>query len=205
MKTVLIDCGHGGIDKKGNYTTAPKKMFKHGEHDIAYEGYINRKVGNILGIYLECLGIDIDYTVKPDNPSDLSLTGRTKKANTYDPNDVIFISLHSNASASHKARGIEVFTSRGETLSDVIATYIGTALIDEFPNIRFRADYTDGDLDKEANFWVLRKTKCPSVLVEFLFFDNAKDWKLLKDEMILKRYAWRLATSLFHYINTLKR
>ena len=41
-----------------------------------------------------------------------------------------------------------------------------------FPNRRLRADLRDGDLDKDSNFYVLRKTKMPAVLTENFFMDN---------------------------------
>ena len=44
-----------------------------------------------------------------------------------------------------------------------------------FPDEKYRLDYSDGDVDKEANFYVLRKTKMPAVLLEMWFFDNYND------------------------------
>lgn len=42
---------------------------------------------------------------------------------------------------------------------------------------------TDGDPDKEAHFYILKHTKCPSVLTENLFQDNREDVAfLLSDE-----------------------
>ena len=44
---------------------------------------------------------------------------------------------------------------------------------------RFRKDLSDGDLDKEENFYVLKQTHCPAILVENLFFDNRKEAEFL--------------------------
>jgi len=38
-----------------------------------------------------------------------------------------------------------------------------------------RTETIDGDNDLEANFYVLRHTKCPAVLTENLFQDNKED------------------------------
>ena len=38
-----------------------------------------------------------------------------------------------------------------------------------------RADYSDGDPDLEANFYVLKHTACPSVLTESMFQDTKAD------------------------------
>jgi N-acetylmuramoyl-L-alanine amidase len=45
----------------------------------------------------------------------------------------------------------------------------------KFPDINYRTDMSDGDIDKEAKFTVLTRTKMPSVLVENGFFDNYQD------------------------------
>ena len=47
----------------------------------------------------------------------------------------------------------------------------------EFPILKARTDYSDGDIDKESNFYVLRTTKMPSILLEILFMDNYSECK----------------------------
>ena len=49
-----------------------------------------------------------------------------------------------------------------------------------------RSDKTDGDADKEANFWVLRKTVMPAILSENFFMTNRKECKLLLELRPLK-------------------
>jgi N-acetylmuramoyl-L-alanine amidase len=38
---------------------------------------------------------------------------------------------------------------------------------------------TDGDDDKEKNYYVLKNTNCPAFLVENLFYDNKQDAQFL--------------------------
>jgi len=201
---IIIDCGHGGIDSNGKYTTAPNKMHKFDEDLIAYEGVLNRQIGNKIGSLLRELGICVYYTVHPSDPQDVSLKNRVTFANGFNPKETFFISLHSNASPSHNARGFEIFTSVGETISDILATYVGEEIIDEFPNNRFRTDFSDGDLDKESQFYVLRKTKCPSILIENLFFDNIDDFKLLSSETFQKRLSWRISNGIIRFLKTIR-
>lgn len=40
---------------------------------------------------------------------------------------------------------------------------------------RLRTDYTDGDADIEAGFYILKHTKCAAVLTENLFMDNKQE------------------------------
>jgi N-acetylmuramoyl-L-alanine amidase len=45
-----------------------------------------------------------------------------------------------------------------------------------------RKDTRDGDADKEANFWVLRKVVMPSILSENFFMTNREESKLQLSE-----------------------
>ena len=181
MNTVVIDCGHGGVDLQGKYRTAPAKMFTFPNGEVAYEGVYNRLIGKELETLLK-KSYDVFYTVAPNNPMDLSLKNRVTITNMFPSFSTILISLHSNASSSHNARGFEVYTSVGETKSDKLAHFIGGEIQKSFPNNRFRKDMSDGDLDKESNFYVLRKSNCSAILLESLFFDNYEYFKLLKDK-----------------------
>lgn len=48
--------------------------------------------------------------------------------------------------------------------------------------MKIRKDMSDGDPDKESQFYILRKTKCPAVLTENLFQDNQEDVEFLLSE-----------------------
>lgn len=197
---ILIDMGHGGIDSNGRYTTAPNKMFTFPNGEVIYEGVINRQIGKKVFDYLSELGYCPSYIFFPEESIDMSLKERVRIINNFNPKKTIGISLHSNASANHNARGFEIFTSAGETESDTLATYIGKEIIEEFPDSRFRTDYTDGDLDKESQFYILRKTLCPMVLIESLFFDNIEDAKLLKSESFQKRLALSISNGIIKHL-----
>jgi len=187
----ILDPGHGGIDPQTRkYTTAPGKMFDHGGGKIFYEGDFNRLVANMLHNELDRHNIDSVFTCI--GTADKSLQWRCNKANSiYDSRNgkAIFISLHSNASPQHNARGIEIFTSPGQTKSDKVAEVIAKRLKSKFPGVPFRADKSDGDLDKEAKFTVLTGTKGPAVLIEFLFYDNPADYEMLKDMNVVTKYV----------------
>ena len=128
-----------------------------------------------------------------DDARDLSLSYRVRVANRYSAGETLFISIHCNA-FNTKAGGFEIFTSRGKTKSDEIAESIANE-IEPFYNalqLKLRYDFRDGDKDKERDFYVLRKTKCPAVLLECLFFDNYEEFKLLSDPEFQKELAWRI-------------
>jgi N-acetylmuramoyl-L-alanine amidase len=199
---IVIDMGHGGLDSNGKYTTAPDKMFTFPDGEVICEGVINRQIGKKVFNNLSELGYCPSYIFFPEESVDMPLEERVEIINYFNPKKTIGISLHSNASLSHNARGFEIFTSKGETESDVIATYIGKEIIEEFPDDNFRSDYVDGDLDKESQFYILRKTLCPMVLIESLFFDNIEDAKLLKSESFQDRLALSISNGIIKYLKS---
>ena len=89
------------------------------------------------------------------------------------------IELHANAG---RGIGMEGFTSRGFTNSDPIAEQFLHNLSHDLGEHVLRKDSSDGDLDKEAGFYILRKTHCPCFLFEVGFMDNKKDYDKLWDK-----------------------
>jgi len=174
---IILDPGHGGM-KNGKYVTAPAKMYVHDDEEktTVYEGVFNREIVERIQKSLKGRGITVYTTV--NGPDDLSLKSRVEFANgkAKQFKHCVFISVHGNAG---KGTGFEVFTSKGETYSDTIADYYIEAMKEEFPGEVARVDLTDGDKDKEANFYVLKNTICPAILTENFFMDNLEDAKLM--------------------------
>jgi N-acetylmuramoyl-L-alanine amidase len=201
-RLILFDLGHGGINPETRqYVTAPYKQHFHHDFGWFYEGEWNRTLMKEIDRLFQDYNLkaksneQIRYNWYPYDHQDVSLRSRVRSYNemTNAQSKAVIISLHANASPNHNGRGFEIFTSKGETLSDQYATMIGnefnadSILVDSFA---FRTDYaSDGDLDKEADFYVLRKTVAPAVLVEHGFFDNLEDATLLINTDIINRFA----------------
>lgn len=115
----------------------------------------------------------------------------------------IYVSIHVDAASSGEwknAGGWTAYTSPGDTLSDILATYLYESAEKHLAGYAskmeegkkkgqygsnqkpFRKDTTDGDPDKEARFYVLVRTKCAAVLTENLFQDNKADVAFLTSE-----------------------
>lgn len=174
----LLDAGHGGM-KNGVYTTAPAKQFIFDDGLAAYEGVINRKITEVVYKQLELK--QIDFALVFDDVEDTPLSQRVTIADNVYRKDkrAVYLAIHSNAGGG---RGFEIFTSKGQTTSDKVAAVFCEVYKQHFPSFLFRADMSDGDADKEADFYVLRKTDCPALLVENLFFDNRKEAEYLISE-----------------------
>jgi len=168
----LLDNGHGGIID-GLYQTNGKRSPRWSDGSILYEGEFNRAIVNRL---IEKLTINaINYVnITPEN-EDISLNERVRRANSYHgQSDCIFLSIHSNAGGGE---GYEIYTSKGDSLADKIATIFFEKFQEEFPEAHMRVDFSDDDVDKEANFYVLNNTKMPAVLSENFFMDNENECK----------------------------
>jgi len=203
IKNIILDFGHGGLTKEGNYTSAPAKMHTFENGDVAYEGHINRRIGGTLYNMLlnHIPDLNVICTVDLDDPRDLSLGWRVRKENDFNPQETIFVSIHCNAFNTN-ASGFEIFTSKGDTGADHLAESIANSLESFFlgHGVKLRYDLSDGDKDKEKNFYVLRKTRCPAVLIECLFFDNLDNYEILKDPFMQNEIAGGIYRGILNYI-----
>lgn len=168
---VLLDNGHGGIIN-GEYTTPGKRSPIWNDGTQLFEGEFNRAIVNRIIEQLTTLGINY-VNIAPEY-WDVRLETRVKRANKYPASESVYISVHSNAGGGH---GSEMFTSINPTRSDEFATVLGEEFKAEFPSERLREDWSDGDLDKESNFYVLKHTRMPAILTENFFMDNESECK----------------------------
>lgn len=202
---IVIDCGHGGIDPRTKkYTTAPSKQAMVGG-EMIHEGVINRTIGGMLAHLLKWdsqYDFEVIFSVHPDDHRDISLPHRVRVANQHP--DALFISIHSNA-FNGRARGYEIFTSKGQTNSDKLAQCIfdRTMKVGSEFGLPMRKDKTDGDDDKEVDFYVLKKTKGTAVLIECFFFDNVQDLGLYRNEYFLGKFVSAQFNGIKDYIKTL--
>ena len=111
----------------------------------------------------------------------------------------LFVSIHCNSAVSPNAAGYEVWTSPGDTEGDALATCIYAQIAIEFPDRTGRADYSDGDPDKESRFYVLVHTNAPACLVEMAFISNDEEAALLSDVAWQTRYARAIARGVTDY------
>lgn len=198
--TIILDRGHATLDKDGKYATAGKQFkFPDGLH--VYEGYENQKYVERLAFYAEKKGFKVVYTVNPSDPIDTSLTNRVRFANNLaNARQCIYVSVHNNAGGG---QGTEVFTSIGETKSDIVAEEVIDAISLQFPLRKMRIDKLDGDKDKEANFYVLAKTIMPAILLEYGFFDNREDYEWLSNPCTIELLAKATIEGIYNAVGIL--
>lgn len=126
------------------------------------------------------------------------LQARCDQANSVKAD--LFISIHCNSADNPAARGMEVYTLPGDGPSDKLAEEIIRVWEAAIPEVPVREDLADGDSDKEANFYVLRKTAMPAVLVELGFLSNPEEEKLLADGIFQAKCAEVIAGGVARYL-----
>jgi N-acetylmuramoyl-L-alanine amidase len=144
------------------------------------------------------LSPQVEVVMTRSNDTFISLTKRADICNAEDCD--IFISYHFNAATSMTANGWEIFTTKKDNNSDKLATCIGEAHAALFPNQNARQDWADGDLDKEANFSVIRRANCPAVLMEGEFIHTTLGEALIKDPSNRDKMARAVAAGALKYL-----
>lgn len=214
---ILIDNGHG-------VNTAGKKSPDKQLLEYKY----NREIAIQLVAELKAKGYDAERIVTEE--TDISLGERCRRVNAIcnkiGTANVILISVHVNAAGSggvwRSAGGWCAYTTRGVTKSDAIATKLyeaaevslaayaealeagkKTGLYDSKQR-PFRTDYQDGDADQEADFYIIKNTKCPAVLTENLFMDNKSDMAFLLSEAGRKAIVDLHVNGIINYIKSVK-
>jgi len=152
----VIDVGHGGTDAGGNAGLYSEKE-------------IVRQISEKIALLNTNENLEIHFTRAGD--AMVSLTDRVALINKLNP-DVVF-SLHVNQSKNKRNKGAEIFYSTLEPneKSKSIAE-LAKKKIDE-SNLFSKSKI------KNANFFILKNSKAPSILLELGFLTNTKDIETL--------------------------
>ena len=172
---IFIDNGHGLMTAGKR---SPDGQFR--------EPFYNREIAKRVVSNLRDRGLDAELLVPEDD--DISLVERVRRVNAacflLGKQNVILVSIHVNAAGNGSkwlnATGWSVYTCKGQTESDKLAECLCQTAIKNFPGRRIRTDISDGDMDWEEGFYILRKSLCPAVLTENFFMDSRDDIEYLK-------------------------
>ena len=173
MNLLVLDAGHS-FDTKGKCNS--KEGF--------YEWQFNNDMQYKIKARCEDLGIKVFLTnPNPGTVSDIPLSTRASLANDYwlknSKPKAMFISIHANAFSNSNVRGTETYiASNASTTSKNFAKVLN----DNIVSVMKKLDPASKDRGvKSENFTVIYKTSMPSVLVEYGFYSNLEDLKILKN------------------------
>lgn len=191
---VLIDAGHG-IDTPGKRSP-----------DGAFREYLwNREVAELVYSLLKEDGFKVDMIVTETN--DIPLKTRVRRVNEICSEDgahnCLLLSIHSNAAGNGKdwknAKGWSAYTTKGKTKADNAAKSMYDAFEEEFKDRTIRRDWSDGDPDWEEDFYIIKRTSCPAVLLENFFYDNKEECQWLLQDVTKRRIARAILHGVQYY------
>ena len=173
MNLLILDSGH-----------AKNTPGKNNAKENFYEWEFNNDMQYKIKSRCEELGIKVFLTnPNPDKVSDISLTTRASLANDYwlrnSKPKTIFISLHANAFSSESARGTETYIAKNASST---SRNFAKVLNDEVVKVMKSLDKNAKDRGVKCKDWtVIQKASMPSVLLEYAFYSNLDDLKILKN------------------------
>lgn len=179
-KLVCIDPGHG-INTPGKRTPVIPEL---GRSIKEYE--FNKAVAYYLNQELQRCKLKTMYATLNDN--DTPLATRTTRANQA--NADIYVSIHYNAGGGS---GVETYHYPGSTNGRRLAQCIHEFVIKGTPQKNRGI--------KTANFYVLRNTRMPAVLVEYGFMDDPglKEARLMLNKAFQQECARETAQGICKY------
>ena len=227
ISTIIIDPGHGGKDPGTiGYISV------NGKNTPVYEKDIVLKVGLMLRDRLIQTYPDKRIMMTRDTDIFKTLDQRAETANavTVRENEaVIFISIHANWGANPNARGYEVWhitSGHRRSLLDP-SRHNYPADINAILNAMLEEEYTTESIlladsllqgftktfgnslpsrGRKANDWfVVRNSRMPAVLVELGFVSNRQDAVLMTTEDGLQKFTGSLYNGITNFIGIFER
>jgi len=179
MITWILDNGHG-VDTPGK---------RAGELE---EWLFNRNIPKYVTYELISSGIP-HHNLVPEE-YDVSLRARSARANEFaeERGRCVLVSIHGNAyegKRPHKVSGIETFyySKAGKKLAKIFQSELVSGL-----------GWRDRGV-KKANFYILKRTSMPAVLLELGFYTNEYEREL----MLSAEYQYKMGVAIAKAIQTI--
>lgn len=172
FRYVIIDPGHGGHDRGGH-------------NGKVYEKHLALDTALRLEHYLKRRGIRTKMTRRSD--VFISLPGRAAFGNKYSKS--IFVSIHYNHTWKRDPRGLETYyhSAQGKKL----ASYVQAGMVSKLRTINRGV--------KHGNFYVMRHSKHPAILVECGFVSNASERDRMKKAWFRQSLAEGIGEGIIRY------
>lgn len=172
FRTVVIDPGHGGHDKGGQW-------------GLVYEKHLALDIATRLESEVKKRGFRTVMTRRSDYF--ISLPERVRIASRY--SDAIFVSVHTNYTWRQEASGLETFYHSGQ--SRALASYVHGGMMSKVRAVNRGV--------KHARFYVIRNTTCPSILVECGFVSNPSERERMKSAWFRQALAEGIADGIARF------
>lgn len=223
---ILIDPGHGGKDPGASMT---HKI--NGKNVTVKEKDVNLSVAKMLAARLKAAYPQKQIIMTRDKDVFISLQQRTEIANAVKLKDheaVLYISIHVNSSLDKKAKGYEVWylspgyrrtvLEKGKADDPKLFPILNSMMEEEYTTesiliAKFIMDGLAAQIGnltsprgiKAEEWFVVRNSNMPSVLVEVGFVSNYEEAKLLNDENYLQKTAFGIYNGIAAFVTHFER
>lgn len=185
-RIICVDPGHGGYDP-GTIRNGIQ------EKDIVL------KIAVCLQDYLQQGGAWVVLTREEDRDFLEVTVGPKKRLDMKHRRQIIeegggelLISIHANCISSTIWRGAQVFYREGSEEGKLLASAIQNELIRILQNTDRQA--------KSSDYYILRETSMPGVIVEVGFLSNPEEAELLNRPEYQKKIAWAIYLGIISYL-----
>jgi N-acetylmuramoyl-L-alanine amidase len=172
FRTVVIDPGHGGHDKGGQW-------------GLVYEKHLALDTSARLENELKRRGFRTVMTRRSDYF--ISLPERVRITKKY--SNAIFVSIHYNYTWKQDVAGLETFYTSSQ--SHALASHVQNGML--------RKVKTNNRGAKFARFYVIRNASCPAILVECGFVSNQRERERMKSAWWRQALAEGIADGIVNY------
>ena len=183
-KIIVLDAGHGGKD--------PGMVQGKVE-----EKHINLSIAQKLQTFLEQAGATVIITRLDDCQLSSSKSGdmHARRVIANSSHGDIFVSIHQNSFGKSGVHGAQVFYFNKSDNSEKLATLI-QARLKGFadPSNKFKAK-------PNTNYFVLKQTVMPAVLVECGFLTNYNERQKLLSDAYQEKIAWGIYLGIVDYFH----
>lgn len=191
--TVIVDAGHGGFDGGAS------------AKDGTVEKDINLSIALKLRDILDTLGYSVimtretdrdtadesEKTVRRQKVSDIKNRMKIIEANP----DALFVSIHQNHYGGESYHGTQVFYSKNDPRSELLANDIQQTVKSLLQPQNERAVKKTG-----TEIYLLYHAKTPAVMVECGFLSNVEEAQKLKDDSYQSAMAFSIACGITKYL-----
>jgi len=180
---IILDAGHGGWDHGARI-----------KYPFCEEKRMALTTAHYTKRYLEKMGYRVSLTRSRDFY--ISLPKRVNFANRH--KSEIFVSIHFNSCPNKTAHGIEVFyhNNQNNRIRSLASKKLAEHILKK--SAQKTKFYSRGI--KKGNFFVIRETKMPAILVEGGFLTNPDERKCLRQRTYLDKLARGIAEGIDTYI-----
>ena len=224
VAAILIDPGHGGKDSGAiGYHKDKQGELRLLEKDVVLD------VSKKLYLLLNKEYPDKQIMLTRDDDRYLKLEERTEIANNVSVGKneaIIFVSIHANAAFNKDAKGYEVWVLPGDYRRTLINTEdldeetrpiapilnvlleeeysiesitLAQAVLEGFDNAV--GDVTDNRGIREESWFVVRKAKMPSILIELGYVTNKEEATRLADQAHLQKLVLGIYTGIRSFVS----